>query len=204
MFKLKSRLASGLAAAALAAGLAVAQGVPGLGQPAQPTAPQPIQVEMLNNANKGYQIGYPTGWQVIAGADEIDYGFLSPDQNAFCVSASFAIPDLASVSNDQLRQALAVPQGEEFWRNMFFGQFPNVNYLHVGADANPPGGWPVQTVIARVQAEAEGQKIDATFAGILTFKSGSLFRVMCYATTEGFDQYKGPFFAVFSSFKITK
>ncbi|MFT3808292.1 MAG: hypothetical protein QM698_00055 [Micropepsaceae bacterium] len=204
MSNFKTRLASGLAAAALAAGLAAAQGLPGLAPPASPAAPANVQVEILNNASKGFQIGYPAGWQVIAGANEVDYGFLSPDQNAMCVVVSLAVPDLAGVPEDQLRAAMSVPQGEEFWNQNFFNQFQNVKYQHVGANTKHPGGWPLQTVQASGDISENGKTLGLTFAGIFTAKSGSLFRTMCYTPTALFEQNKAQFFAVFESFKITK
>lgn len=207
MSKTNSRLASGLAVAVIAAGLAAAQGIPGLAQPSPaPAAGAPVQVpvEMLNNAAKGYQIGYPSGWQVIAGSDEVDYGFLSPDQNAFCVAVSVAVPDLEKVPEDQLRQAMASPQGEQFWTQNYFGQFQKVKFLHTGAVANPPGGWPLQTVIAQADIENNGASLNFTFAAIFTAKSGSIYRVVCYTPSQMYDATKAQFFAVFDSFKITK
>jgi len=204
MSNFKTRLVSGLAAAALSAGLAAAQGLPGLAAPASPAAPANVQVEILSNAAKGFQIGYPAGWQVIAGANEVDYGFLSPTQDAMCVVVSVAIPDLAGVPEDQLRAAMSVPQGEEFWNQNFFSQLQNVKYQHVGANTKHPGGWPLQTVQASGDVNEQGQMLNLTFAGILTVKSGMLFRTMCYTPTALFDQNKAQFFAVFESFKITK
>ena len=199
MLNFTSRLASGLAAAALAVGLASAQGIPGLGQP-QPSAPANVQVQILNNPTKGFQIGYPAGWQVVAGSNEVDYGFMSPDQTAFCVVVSATIPEIAGATDEQLRAAMSAPQGEEFWKNVFFSQFQNVKFLHAGANTNHPGGWPLQTVIA----SADVDNVNYTFAGILTLKGGTMFRTICYTPSTGFDQAKAQFFAVFESFKITK
>jgi hypothetical protein len=207
MLNFKSRLVSGIGAAALTAGLAFAQAIPGLAPPAAPVAPSApadIQVQILNNAGKGFQIGYPSDWKVIAGSEEVDYGLMSPDENAMCVVVSIAVPDLANVPADQLRQAMAVPQGEEFWNSNYFSQFKNVKYLHAGADANHPGGWPVQTVIATADIENGGQALNLVFAGIFTAKSGTIYRTMCYTPTAMIEKYQAQFFAVFQSFKVTK
>jgi len=203
MLNFTSRLASGLAAAALAVGLASAQGIPGLAPP-QPSAPASVQVQILNSPAKGFQIGYPTGWQVITGSDEVDYGFMSPDQSAFCVVVSATIPEIAGATDEQLRGAMSVPQGEEFWSNVFFSQFQNVKFLHSGANTGHPGGWPLQTVIATADVDNGGSPLNYTFAGILTLKGGMMYRTMCYTPSTGFDQAKAQFFAVFESFKITK
>lgn len=207
MSKSTSMLASGLAVAVIAAGIAAAQGIPGLAQPTPPPAtgaPVQINVEMLNNAAKGYQIGYPAGWQVIAGSDAVDYAFLSPDQNAVCIVVSIVSPDLANVSNEVLKQAMSVPQGEEFWTQNFFNQVQNVKYQHVGATTQAPGGWPLQTVIATADIASEGATTNFAFAGIFTVKSSTIFRSICYVPTTMYEQTKPLFFAVFDSFKITK
>lgn len=203
MLNFKSRLASGLAAAALAVGLASAQGLPGLAQP-KPAAPAAVEVQMLNNTAKGFQIGYPTGWQVVTGSDEVDYGFMSPDENAFCVVVSAAIPDIANVPDDQLRAAMSAPQGEQFWNNVYFSQFKNVKYVHVGADTDAAGGWPLQTVVATADIDNNGAPLNVAFAGILTLKGGMMFRTICYTPSSAFEQTVAQFFAVFESFKITK
>jgi hypothetical protein len=206
MSKSNSRLASGLAVAVMAAGLAAAQGIPGVAQPAAPTAGTPVQVtvEVVTNAAKGYQIGYPTGWSVVAGSDNVDYAFLSPDENAICIAYSFPQPDLASVPEETLRQAMSKPQGEEFWTQDFFSQIQNVKYLHTGAVTNHPSGWPLQTVIATGDIEIGGSPLNVTFAGIWTVKSATIYRVMCYTPSQLYDANKAQFFAVFDSFKITK
>jgi hypothetical protein len=206
MSNTKTRLASGLVAAALTAGLAAAQGLPSVAQPpAPPAAETQIQVDMLNNTAKGYQIGSPAGWQVIAGSAELDYGFLAPDQDTMCLSWSFAIEGLADVSDEQLRQAMSIPQGEQFWKEDFFSQFQDVKFLHTGAVTNHPGGWPLQTVIATASISENGSPaVNYTFAGIFTAKKGSIYRVICFAKTSAYEQAKGNFFAVFDSFKITK
>lgn len=207
MSTFKSRLTSGFAAAALAVGLASAQGIPGLGGPQpspQPAPPASVQVQILNNPAKGFQIGYPAGWEVITGSNEVDYGFMSPDQLSLCVVVSVDIPELASAPEEQLRTAMSSPQGEQFWNNVYFVQFQNVRFHHVGAATNHPGGWPLQTVIASADVDLSGSTINLTFAGILTLKSGMMFRTICYTPTANFEQSKAQFFAVFESFRITK
>lgn len=202
-----SRLMSGLATAVLAVGLASAQGMPGLGGPQPSPAPAPagtVQVQILNNPTKGFQIGYPVGWEVVAGSAEVDYGFMSPDQLSFCVVVSADIPEIAGTPDDQVRAAMSAPQGEQFWKNVYFSQFQNVNFLHTGAVANHPGGWPLQTVVATADVELGGSPVNLIFAGILTLKSGTMFRTICYTPTANFEQSKAQFFAVFESFKITK
>ena len=202
MANMKQKLAAAVAAAALAVGAAFAQ-MPNLGGPLNKPAAGDVQLQMIVNSAKGYTIGYPAGWTVI-NDPSVDYGFLAPDQSAFCMANSAVVPELASVSNADLQQALSVPLGEQFWDSNFFSDLPNKKYLHVGANPNHPGGWPVQTVEATADITVSGQQMPATFAGIMTFKSSTVYQIMCFSPTPAYPNAKGSVNAILNSFKVTK
>jgi hypothetical protein len=201
MSKLKTILGSVAAAAVLAAGIAYGEGMPSLAGPKAPAGS--VSVQMVVQTKTGYMVGSPEGWTVIT-PDGLDYVFLAPDGSAFCLSNSADVPDLAGIANSDLQAALSAPLGPEFWDSNFFDGMANKKYLHVGADANHPGGWPVQTVEATADVDIDGRSIPATLAGIMTFKSGSVYQVMCIASTVGYDAAKPSFNAVLQSFKVTK
>ena len=201
MLNMKQVLASVAVAAMLATGVAVAQ-MPKLGGgPAAPTGD--VQVQVLTNTAKGYQIGYPSGWQVVSG-DGIDYAFIAPDNSAMCMANSGAVPDLASVPEDQLKAAMSQDLGEKFWDNSFFEGMANKKYLHTGANPNHPGGWPVQEVEAQGDLDLDGKPLPATFAGIMTFKAATAYQIMCFAPTALYEQSKPSFSTVLNSFRSTK
>jgi hypothetical protein len=190
-------LASAAAVLALAMGAAVAQ----MPSPAAPAAA--ANVTVMTNTSKGYQIGYPQGWQAV-NADSVDYAFLPADNSALCMANAGPVPDLANVSEDELKAALSVPLGETFWDGNYFEGMANKKYLDIGANPNHPGGWPVQTVVAQGDLDLEGQALPAVFSGLMTFKSGSGFQVMCFTATASYEQAKPAFDAILASFKVIK
>lgn len=200
MSKLKTILGSVAAAALLAVGVANAD-MPSLAGPKAPAGA--VSVQMMVKTETGYMLGSPEGWTVIT-PDGLDYVFLAPDGSAFCLSNSAVVPDLAGISNNDLQAALSTPLGPEFWDSNFFEGMPNKTYLHIGADAAHPGGWPVQTVEATADVTIDGRTIPATIAGIMTFKSSTVYQVMCIAPTAGYQTSKPAFSAVLQSFKVTK
>ncbi len=200
MSKLKTILSSVAAAAVLAVGVAYAE-MPSLAGPKAPAGA--VDVQMMVKTETGYMVGSPAGWTVIT-PDGLDFVFLAADGSAFCLSNSAVVPDLAGISNGDLQTALSSPLGPDFWDSNFFEGMANKAYLHIGADANHPGGWPVQTVEATADVDIDGRTIPATIAGIMTFKSGTVYQVMCIAPTAGYQASKPSFSAVLQSFKVTK
>jgi hypothetical protein len=200
MLKAKFVLGSAAAVLLLAAGPSRAQ-MPNLSGP--PAATGDVQVSVLTNTEKGYQIGSPAGWKVVNG-EGLDYALISPDNTAMCMASSGAVPDIAAIPEAEVRAAMSSPLGEEFWNNSFFGDMANKKYVHVGADANHPGGWPVQTVEATADLNLEGKTVPTTFAGLMTFKSAMAFQVMCFSASADFEAAKPSFNAVLQSFHIIK
>lgn len=202
MSKLKTVLGAAAMALVMAAGVATAEG--GLPSLAGPKAPAgAVNVQMLVKTETGYMLGSPEGWTVIT-PDGLDYVFLAQDGSSFCLSNSAVVADLAGISNGDLQTALSAPLGEQFWDSNFFEGMANKKYLHIGADTRHPGGWPVQTVEAQADVDIDGRTIPATIAGIMSFKSSTVYQVMCIAPTAGYDAAKPAFNAVLQSFKITR
>jgi hypothetical protein len=189
--------------ASVATMLAVALGPAAAQIPAAPAAAGTANVTVMTNTSKGYQIGYPSGWQAV-NAESVDYAFLPADNSALCMANAGPVPDLANVSEDELKAALSVPLGETFWDGNYFEGMANKKYLDIGANPNHPGGWPVQTVVAQGDLDLEGQALPAVFSGLMTFKSGSGFQVMCFTASASYGQAKPAFDAILASFKVIK
>lgn len=199
MLTIKHLFASTAVVATLAVGIAAAQ-MPSLS--GSQTAPGDIQVQLVTNGQDGFQIGVPLGWE-FASSDQPDYVMADPAGKAFCAVNSVPEPGL-NVSNDQLRQALSQPLGEEFWTNNVFSELVNRKYISSGADANHPGGWPVQTVVVQSDESNGAQTLAVTRAAIATLKSQQSYLVLCLSESKDFEAQKPYFNAVFQSFKVTK
>ncbi len=193
-------------ASALLASVAVAHFLMAGEAPAQmpaTAAPGAVKTTLVTNTAKGYQIGYPEGWQAV-NAEAVDYAFLPADHSALCMASAGPVPDLANVSEDELKTALSTPLGESFWDGNYFEGMANKKYLDIAANPAHPGGWPVQTVVAQGDLDLEGEALPAMFSGLMTFKSGSGFQVMCFTATASYEQAKPAFDAIFATFKIIK
>jgi hypothetical protein len=202
MLKFKHCVAAAAAAVFLVAGVATAQ-IPKLGGGTPAPASDEMNVSMVRNATNAYEIGYPTDWKVL-NADGVDYVFLSPDNSSFCMVISGPAPDLASVPEDQLRIALSQSFGEQFWTDVFFKDVPNTQYVKTSSMPDHPGGWPVQFVVANGLPVVDGKAMQATFAGIMTFKQATVYMVMCIAPTAKVPEVKAGIGAVVATFRITR
>ncbi|BCW88889.1 hypothetical protein sos41_20390 [Alphaproteobacteria bacterium SO-S41] len=164
---------------------------------------QDIQVQMLTNRAGGYQIGVPADWAV-ASPEGLDYVFVAPDHETFCMVMSGAFEPVATMSESELRAGLSQNLGPEIWDSLFFSDVPGRQYITTSAIADYPSGWPVQFAAVNGNPVMDGKPTATTFAGIFTFKKGSIFMVMCAAPKGSFNNAKPGISVVLATLNVTK
>ncbi len=204
MSMLKFALSAAVGSLLLAAGSVSVADMPKLGGGDTAAAPSEVHISVLTNTAKGYEIGYPNDWKVVTDADGVDYLFLKTDASAMCGTFSGDMPELAKVTNEQIKAELSTPLGETFWDNVLYGELPNKKYEHTGVDVNHPGGWPVQTALASGDFAFEAGPVPAKIAAIMTFKNAKGYQVMCAVKSQHFDKTKTEIEGVFASFRLLK
>lgn len=164
---------------------------------------QDIQAYVVSNRTHGYEIAYPSTWQV-ATPEGLDFVFISPDQSAFCLASGTAIPDLANVPEAEIRKAMSQSLGEKFWTDIFFNTVPNTKFLKTASIPNHPGNWPVQFVLAQGTPDMGGGPSPMVFAGITTFKSATNYLVMCLSQPDKFEANQDGIGVILMTLQINK
>lgn len=202
MFKINRAFGSVAFAAVLAAGLAMAEGLPGLGAPAAPAAVAPaggtVELQVAKNGEDGYQIGYPNGWGIVTGGSS-DFTFGPTDGSAagFCFANGSANTELPP--NDQLKPIISAPMGEANWKSFMFDGLADLKFVSTGVDVNHPGGWPVQTAVVEATIDQP-----VTIAALITLKSKTVYSIGCVFARADFPKIEPTLGAVFNSFKVFK
>lgn len=200
MLKMNRAWASIAVTAALAAGLASAEGLPGLGGPPAAAAPAggTVELQIVKNGEDGYQIGYPNGWGIVTGGDS-DYTFGPTDGSAagFCFANGNPNPELPP--NDQLKAIVSEPMGEANWKSFMFDGLADLKFVSTGVDVNHPGGWPVQTAVVEATVDQP-----VTIAAVVTLKSKTVYQIACVFTRADFPKVESTLGAIFNSFKVFK